>query len=394
MPKVTGRGSKIQRDKSKRTSERQAWTLSVPVGRDPKTGAYSKRRREFTGTASEANAALRAFISEIESDQVHTHSRSSFASVAENWMALRRSDGVMHVEGNTQRSDRERLAPMIALIGQVEISKVTPDMVQRSYSALLRGETPSGRPASGTYVRDIHSKVTGVFKWAMREGMVSSNPCDGVKLPDNSTDERKAMSEADMRRVIGSLDVRVHAEAALLLCVLMGLRRGEAVGLSWGDVDFDDKVVNVWRSYTDGGELKRTKGKKGRRVLPLVPSVEDVLRRRLEEQRRQFARTERDLGLPEGSHVVGPDTPVCCNSFGERIKPHTVTTHWRRIRSGLGLDGYTPHELRHSYLTALARKKVDPKVLQEIAGHEKYSTTMDIYVHVGVDDKRAAMELF
>lgn len=394
MPKVNGRGSKIQRDKSKRKSERQAWTLSVSVGKDPITGKYAKRRRDFEGTASEAESALRRFIFEIESDQVRTNSKSSFEAVAENWMALRRSDGVMHVEPNTQRTDKERLKPVIALIGHAEIAKITPDTIQRTYAALLRGDTPSGRPASGTYVRDIHSKVTGVFKWAVREGMVPFNPCQGVRLPDNTTEERKAMSDAQMRTVMGAMDIESPTETALLLCTMMGLRRGEAVGLSWGDVDFDGKVVNVWRAYTDGGDLKRTKGKKGRRVLPLTQSVEEVLGRRRVALERQFVKAAAAMGKQPEEHAVGPDTPICCDALGERTKPHSVTTHWRRIRTGFGLDGYTPHELRHSYLSALAKKKVDPKVLQEIAGHEKYSTTMDIYVHVDVEDKRAAMELF
>lgn len=394
MPKVIGRGSKIQMDKSLLKSERQHWQLSVPIGKNPQTGAYDKMRKYFVGTNDEAESALRRYIIEIESDQVVTGSKSSFEAVAENWMALRRSDGVMHVEWNTQRTDAERLRPVIALIGNVEVSKITPDMIQRTYSRLLAGETPSGRPASGTYVRDIHSKVSGVFKWAVREGIVQTNPSQGVRLPDNTTEERKKMTDAQMRSVMDALDVEKATDTALLLCVMMGLRRGEAVGLSWGDIDTEEKIVKVWRAYTDGGDLKRTKGKKGRRILPLVKSVEDVLQRRREALERQFAQTRELIGKDAQWPVIGDDTPVCCDCLGERTKPHSVTTAWRRMRGSLGLDGFTPHELRHSYLSALAKRKVEPKVLQEIAGHEKFSTTMDIYVHVDVEEKRAAMELF
>ena len=73
--------------------------------------------------------------------------------------------------------------------------------------------------------------------------------------------------------------------------------------------------------------------------------------------------------------------------------PHSSTRWWTRERKGLGLEGWTLHELRHSYITELARRKVDPKVLQTIAGHAKFSTTMDIYTHVDMEDKKDALKV-
>lgn len=64
----------------------------------------------------------------------------------------------------------------------------------------------------------------------------------------------------------------------------------------------------------------------------------------------------------------------------------------RRDRAGLGAEGYCFHELRHSYLTALVRAGVHPKVMQELAGHVTSAITMDIYTHVNMDSKREAAE--
>ena len=65
---------------------------------------------------------------------------------------------------------------------------------------------------------------------------------------------------------------------------------------------------------------------------------------------------------------------------------------WGRDRDGLGAGGYTIHELRHSYPTALARAGVHPKVMQELAGHASSAITMDIYTHVDMSGKRKAAE--
>lgn len=88
---------------------------------------------------------------------------------------------------------------------------------------------------------------------------------------------------------------------------------------------------------------------------------------------------------------ITPDTPVICNALGEREKPHSATRWLSRNAERLGCPGVTVHQLRHSYLSELARRRVPARVLQEIAGHESYNTTMKIYVHVNMDDKREAV---
>lgn len=61
-------------------------------------------------------------------------------------------------------------------------------------------------------------------------------------------------------------------------------------------------------------------------------------------------------------------------------------------RAGLGAKGYCLHELRHSYLTALARASMYPKVMQVLAGHAVCAVTKDILTHVNMDPKREAAE--
>lgn len=66
---------------------------------------------------------------------------------------------------------------------------------------------------------------------------------------------------------------------------------------------------------------------------------------------------------------------------------------WKRDREGLGAGDFCMHELRHSYLTALTRAGIHPRVMQELAGHANSQITMDIYTHVNMDGKREAAEV-
>ena len=77
---------------------------------------------------------------------------------------------------------------------------------------------------------------------------------------------------------------------------------------------------------------------------------------------------------------------------GTRVHPDVMERWWRADRAGLGCEGFCIHELRHTYLTALARAGVHPKVMQALAGHANSAVTMEIYTHADMGGKRDAAE--
>lgn len=104
----------------------------------------------------------------------------------------------------------------------------------------------------------------------------------------------------------------------------------------------------------------------------------------------------------EGDHVqgkTGPEwhleqtdqTPVITTKYGERIKPSSLSRWWSLERGNYGLDDFSLHEPRHTYLTLLAEEGVHPKVMQELAGHYGSQITMGVYAHVNMDAKREAV---
>jgi integrase len=154
--------------------------------------------------------------------------------------------------------------------------------------------------------------------------------------------------------------------------------------------------VSVKKSRDIEGVRNKTKTPAGMRVLPMTPDVESMLKRRRAILSDQFEAHGRDLvrKKKDGTAVVlTENTPICCDSMGRRTNVHSVSSQWRKIRGMLDLDDYTPHELRHSYLSMLYANGCDLKVLQKIAGHSRYSTTADIYVHTTLDDMRSAMSI-
>lgn len=391
MPKINGSGSIVQIEKDRPRSKCRRWQLRVSVGRDLSTGKYRPLLRSFGGTFTQAQQALRDFISEIESGEAQRPAGATVEQYAASWIAFRRADDGFS-DGTVDKNEAH-LKCIVLHIGKARLHELAPKTVERAYSKLMDGDSPSGRPLSGSYVLGVHSTLNSMLDDAASDGLVSKNPCEGMRLPKPSTPEKRRMPLERMKDLSTVLDAGSAPAAAVLLCVQTGLRRGEACALSWGDVDFDARVLHVRHNYDEHRNLKAPKTAKGARRLPLSDGAVETLRSRLAAQEEAFAEVRRAAGRQAPAFPsLTPETPVVSNDLGERILPHSITRWWERNRSRYGLEGWTLHEMRHSYLSELARRKVDPKVLQELAGHAKYSTTMDVYVHVEMEEKRDAVE--
>jgi integrase len=390
----TSGGSIIQREKDKPKSKCKKWELRVPTGLDPRTGKYKAKSRRFNGSYTEAKRALREFQDEVEGDRVQGKTGYTFQQYCERYLGVR--EAKREVAPTTQKRQRWQFKAVCRHIGHVKLEQVTPTMLNDMYIAMMRGDTMSGKPSSGSYVNQIHDNITLVFEAAKAEGILTENPCDKVTPPKMDTRAKKAVPPDKARAFIESLDPSNPHELAWLIAATMGLRRGEVCGLSWGDVDFDRKVVSIRHSYDELGNLKGTKTKAGTRLLPLPDiTAEGLLTakrlqaeyfERINESRRKKGKTG-----PEWHLEQTDETPVVTTKYSERIKPSSLSRWWSTERDAYGLQDFSLHELRHTYLTLLAEEGVHPKVMQELAGHYSSQITMDVYTHVNMDAKREAV---
>lgn len=389
MANVEGGGHIVQRDKSKPKSKCRKWELRVPVGLDPRTGKYKTKSRRFNGTYTEAKKALREFVDAIEHDKVQGKTSYTFEEYCERFLE-RRALG-KEVAETTQKRQRWQFKAACRHIGKANLASITSAMLDDMYIAMLKGDTLSGKPSSGSYVNQIHDNITLVFEQAIKEGILVKNPCDGANPPRMDTKEKRALNPDQAHVFIAMLDEKGDRECAYLLAITMGLRRGEICGLSWGDIDFERGIVDISHSYDTLGNLKETKTKAGMRLLPLPENVAEALKEHKRAQKERYDRTNQWRKPYEGYIEQTDESPVISDKYGTRLLPSTLSRWWTEDRVKYGLEGWCLHELRHTYLTMLALSGVHPKVMQELAGHYSSQITMDIYTHVNMDAKRDAV---
>ena len=180
---------------------------------------------------------------------------------------------------------------------------------------------------------------------------------------------------------------RSHRLYALLhLVALRGLRRGEAAGLRWSDLDLDAGTLAVSGQLQQlGGRLVAgpPKSDAGRRVIALDKTTIAALR---EHRFRQQA--ER---VAAGTRWAGSGY-VFATRAGKPVGPDRVTRLFRRLVAGSGLPPVTLHGLRHGAATLALAAGTDLKVVQDQLGHSTVVLTADTYTSVLPETARAAAE--
>lgn len=390
MGKTQGNGSIVQLEKDKPRGKCRKWQLRVSTGLDPRTGKYLKKTKVFHGTYSQAKAALREFIDEVEHNKVQRRTQYTFEEYCEHYLKVRKAK--KEVVATTQERQKCQFKAVYRHIGKANLSSIEPKDLNSMYIAMLEGDTLSGKPSGGSYVCQIHSNISLVFDFAISEGILAMNPCNRANPPKMDTKEKRALDPAKVKQLIARLDAESDRQCAYILAITMGLRRGEICGLSWGDIDFENGIVDISHSYDVLGNLKGTKTKAGMRLLPLPEHVAAALKTHKAAQKKRYDRTNSFRKPKEGYIKQDDASPVISGKSGERVMPSSLSTWWTSDRKGFGLEGWCLHELRHTYLTMLAMSGVHPKVMQELAGHYSSQITMDIYTHVNMDAKRDAMK--
>ncbi len=199
--------------------------------------------------------------------------------------------------------------------------------------------------------RDIKTLFSHLYKIAIRDDYIDKNRAEYIKLPKLETTERDTFSVTDKQALWNDFKRSPsQITAGILVMLYTGIRPGELLTIK-------TENVHVAEHYMTGG-IKTAKGKSRKIILPdkLIPVIDYLLNN-------------------------GMNGKLCCRH------PDNFYDDWTAKRSELNLrDTLAPYCCRHTYITDLTALKVSPAMLQELAGHEDYDTTLE-YTHLSVADR-------
>jgi integrase len=182
-------------------------------------------------------------------------------------------------------------------------------------------------------------------------------------------------------------------EALYVLAVHTGMRQGELLALKWEDVDLNEGVICIRRTFARSGgriSLGEPKTKGSRRTVHLTGAAVEALRNHLERQLEEIER------LGDLCHDHGL---VFTPQIGTLINPTNLRRRsFAPLLEKAGLPQIRFHDLRHTCATLLLSRNVHPKYVQELLGHATVAITLDTYSNMipgmGTHTARAMEDVF
>ena len=247
---------------------------------------------------------------------------------------------------------------------------------------------------SATKITYITATLRGIFKQAMSDGVILKDPSVHIKKPASTPAKDKyVLSESERKAIVNTC--RNHTDGAYLACMYyLGLRPGEVRGLQWGDFDWQRNLVHIQRDidFKAQGYAGDLKTASSNRFVPVPGPLKEIL-----------------------SPLVGASDHFlfCGNISGKALSKTTAERMWVSLLIDCGLADrlpepsvcfhasdprhsfkprFTPHALRHNYITMCWENGFDVYTTMQIVGHKSIKTTLDIYTHLSEAQMQKAAE--
>ena len=253
---------------------------------------------------------------------------------------------------------------LVPYLGGIPLAALTPGDVQAMFTAVIRDETALGRPVSAATLHRIHATLRAALNGAVRAGLIAVNPGRFPELPRTARPRAQVWTPVLTERWQNegwrpAVGVWTAAQTAQFLCqvrghrlyalfhlvALRGLRRGEAAGLRWDDLDLDAGTLTVSGQLQQlGGRMVAgpPKSDAGRRVIALDKTTVATLREhRFRQQAERGAAGDRWAGTGY----------VFTTRAGKPVGPDRMTRMFRTLVTASGLPPVTLHGLRHGAAT-------------------------------------------
>lgn len=286
------------------------------------------------------------------------------------WLSSRRS-----LRPATVKTYRNHIdVHLIPHLGDIPLEKLTVDDVERMYDALLGDDSH----LSVASVHRIHSALNAALNHAVRSGLIAVNPARLADLPTIPTSRPHAWSGEEFVEFLHLIEAdQLHPLFALL--GLRGLRRGEALGLRWANVDLQRCQIRIQEQLgigQSGYAIAPPKSKAGIRTIAIDESLAELLALHSVRQRE-----------------AGIDSPlVFCDRHGQPLKPAYVTRYFERLIHETGVRRIRLHDLRHTSATiGLASGESLLEVSRRL-GHSSVAITADLYTEIPPETAHASAE--
>lgn len=255
--------------------------------------------------------------------------------------------------------------------------QITEEDVQKFVLTELR------KGLSQKSIKDIIIVLKMILKFAVKQKLLAYNEIE-IKLPTvGEKTDLEVLNKNDHKKIINYLQENfTFKNLGIYICLSTGMRIGEICGLLWSDIDVENGIIKVRRTvqriYVIEGETRHTE------ILIDTPKTKNSIR---------------DIPMTtELYKIIKPLKKVVNNDFyvitneAKPTEPRTYRNYYERLIKRLGIPNLKFHGLRHSFATRCIESKCDYKTVSVILGHSNISTTLNLYVHPNMEQKKKCID--
>lgn len=228
-------------------------------------------------------------------------------------------------------------------------------------------------------IKDIIIVLKMILKFAVKQKLLTYNEIE-IKFPTvGGKSDLEVLNKNDHKKILKYLQENfTFKNLGIYISLSTGMRIGEICGLLWSDIDVESGIIKVRRTvqriYVIDGETRHTE------ILIDTPKTKNSIR---------------DIPMTtELYKIIKPLKKVVNNDFyvitneAKPTEPRTYRNYYERLIKRLGIPKMKFHGLRHSFATRCIESKCDYKTVSVILGHSNISTTLNLYVHPNMEQKK------
>ena len=278
-----------------------------------------------------------------------------------------------------------RLRPFF---GNMRLKNITAFDIRQWLTRMARSDKSGTlkENSKGVYFRTLSSMLGVAFRW----DLIDENPCRRVRTPRSKQSTVKALQLSDFDKLFSKIDSYPDPRAVLMIYLLSstGIREGEAAGLKWQDVDYENKIIRIEREAVYipkiGLRITSPKSATSTREVCIPDILCDKLRAYKGIQDKDIA-DRRDMYNDEGYIIT--------QFNGAPVHASTIREWTKKVFDFCEVPYVTVHGLRHTYASLLISHGTDPRTAASQLGHSSPSITMNVYANPQFNAKRKAGDL-
>ncbi len=351
------------------------YQFQIYIGTDELTGKQKRTTRRGFKTQKEAKLELARIKLQIDNGTFFKQVAETYLDVYNLWVKQYEKTVEESTFIKTTGIFRNHILPIIS---NYKIEKITIDVCQKHVDEWAN---------KLKHFQKVRSYAAKVLNFAIKRGYIQTNPFDYVDMPVALKKKQASMEEEEenfytREELIEFLscfekEKNVKAYTLFRLLAFSGMRKGEALALTWKDIDFKNNAIQINKAISRGksNELYLKSTKTGiARTIVMDNTTMAILKDWKKKQREDYFK----LGFNTNSSTQ----LVFSNENNEFLQP-TKTRKWiLQVQKKYHLKEVTTHGLRHTHCSLLFEAGATIKAVQDRLGHTDVKTTMDIYTHV------------